>query len=64
MAMIERLELTPMEWASLKTLSERPSANRGIPKEHEAKLVALGLVERVLGSMVTTTKGRRALLRR
>jgi len=53
-----------MEWASLKTLGERPSAKRAIPREHEAKLVALGLVERVLGSVVTTPKGRRALLRR
>jgi hypothetical protein len=62
--MIDTPELTPMEWASLKTLGERPSAKRAIPREHEAKLVALGLVERVLGSIVTTPKGRRALLRR
>jgi hypothetical protein len=53
-----------MEWESLKIVGERHSANRKIPSEHEAKLVALGLVERVLGSMITTTKGRRALLRR
>jgi hypothetical protein len=50
-------DLTPSELSSLRLVA-RGFMSRTIPKAHEARLVQLGLIQSLMGGLMSTPAGR------